>query len=220
MSSRWPGWRTHPGIEVAEMVKRARQQDETYRQRGYVWGPDEAYVTAIGWQVDRDGTVSIPWDPNWEPIVTNGLLTGFRSVKAGTIENLIEISVLVVPEGNPPWTPALTARFPPELIGMFCTSDSMTDGIDIAADRNESTITIGFTNGDGGITMVQWNITHESAASVVALIRDRHGEPASEVTMGPEDAVKFHEQSQRALDTSGAIITSANGCGECDGHSK
>ena len=119
MSGRWPGWRTLPGIEIAPLAEKARAQGGPWKQSSYVWdAPARNYVSTCGWQVDADGTVS-PLGEGWEAIVEDGMLTGFRGVKGGTIEELVQISALVVPEGDPPWTPSLTVRLPPEQIGMF-----------------------------------------------------------------------------------------------------
>ena len=130
MSGRWPGWRTLPGIEIAPLAEKARAQGSPWRQSSYVWDvPGRNYVSTCGWLVDGDGTVSLPGE-GWEPVVEDGMLTGFRGNK-GTVEELVQITALVVPEGEPPWSPSLTVRLPPEQIGMYRRGDAMADGIDI-----------------------------------------------------------------------------------------
>ena len=90
------------------------------------------------------------------------MLTGFRGIKGGTIERLVQITALVVPEGEPPWSPSLTARLPPEQIGMFRRGDTMADGIDIDIEEPHASISVGFAGDDGSITTVSWTITSES----------------------------------------------------------
>lgn len=199
MSPRWPGWRTLPGIEIAPLAEKAREQGAPCRHYSYVWGPDEHYVTTCGWQVDADGTVS-PMGEGWEAITEDGMLTGFRGIHSGTIERLVQISTLVVPEGEPPWSPGLVVRLPPEQIGMFRHGDTMADGIDLDPEEPRASISVGFQGEDGSFTNAVWGITPESAASVIALIRERHGEPMAEFTADPEHAGALHDASVAAID--------------------
>jgi hypothetical protein len=210
VSRHWPGWRTLPGIEIAPIAEKARQRGEPVTQLSHVWGPDERYVTSCGWQVDADGTVSIPWDENWEPVVEDGMLTGFRGKRGGTIEKLVQVSALVVPEGEPPWTPALTVRLPPEQIGMYSVGDSIADGIDVETGPEPAAcITLGFTGADGSFTSMVWGLTPESAASVIALIRERHGEPSAEFTTDREHTGALHEAALAAVEAN-AVFTCAH----------
>lgn len=199
MSNRFPGWRTLPGIEIAPLAEKARTQGSPVRQSSYVWDlPGRNYVSTCWWQVDGDGNAS-PMGEGWEVITKDGMLTGFRGIKGGTVEELVQISALVVPEGNPPWTPSLTVRLPPEQIGMFRCGDTMADGMDIDADEERAaSLSVGFAGADGSITTVTWVITSESAASVIALIRERHGEPAAEFTAG--DGRAFHDAAMDAIE--------------------
>lgn len=207
MSGRWPGWRTLPGIEIAPLAEKAREQGEPCRHYAYVWGPDEHYVTTCGYIVTADGTVTVSGE-GWEPLIEDGMLTGFRGVKGGTVERLVQVSTLVVPEGEPPWTPSLTARLPPDQIGMFRAGDSMADGIDIdEGGEQHASVSVGFAGGDGSITTVVWPVTSESAASVIALIRERHGEPMAEFTAG--DGRAFHEAAMDAV-TGHGVLTCAH----------
>lgn len=216
MSPRWPGWRTLPGIEIGPLTEKARAQGSPVVQYSYAWkADDQRYVTSCAWQVDADGTVSIPWDGNWEPIVSDGMLTGFCGKTAGTVEELVQISTLVVPEGQPPWTPALTVRLPPEQIGMFRRGDTMADGIDLdEGGEPAASLSVGFTGEDGSVTTVAWTITSASAASVIALIRERHGEPAAEFTADCEHAGAFHEAALNAIEDN-AVFTGS--CAHKDG---
>lgn len=205
MSNRFPGWHTLPGIEIAPLAAKARATGEPVKQFSYVWdSPGKNYVSTCGWTVDADGIVQ-PLGDGWKPITEDGMLTGFRGVKGGTVEELVQITTLIVPEGNPPWSPALTVRLPREQIGMGRISDSSVDGIDIEAGEHAA-ITVGYLGDDGSVTQVVWGITRESAASVIALIRERHGEPMTEVTTPPEHAVAFSEAAQAAMDAHGALI--------------
>ena len=131
------------------------------------------------------------------------MLTGFRGIKSGNVERLVQITTLVIPEGNPPWSPSLTARLPPEQIGAFRRGDSMADGIDIDIEEPHASVTVGFLGGDGSITTVVWGITSESAASVIALIRERHGEPMAEFTAPSAEA--FHDAAMGAIDGNGVF---------------
>lgn len=187
MSNRWPGWHTLPGIDIAPLAEKARAQGSPCRHYAYVWGPDEHYVTTCGYTVDADGTLTVSGE-GWEALIEDGMLTGFRGLKSGNVERLVQISALVVPEGEPPWTPSLTTRLPPEQIGMFRRGDTMADGIDIDADEPGGSISIGFLGEDGSMTSVSWGVTSQSAASVIALIRERHGEPLAEFTAPSADA--------------------------------
>ena len=202
MSGRWPGWRTLPGIEIAPLAEKARAQGEPCRHYAYVWGPDEHYVTTCGYSIDADSTVTVSGE-GWEPITEDGMLTGFRGIKSGNVERLVQITTLVVPEGNPPWSPSLTVRLPPEQIGAFRRGDSMADGIDIDIENPAASISVGFQGEDGSITTVSWTITSESAASVIALIRERHGEPIAEFTAPSAEA--FHDAAIGAIDSSGVL---------------
>ena len=199
VSTRFPGWRTLPGIEIAPLAEKARAQGHPVRQSSYVWDlPARNYVSTCWWQADADGTVT-PMGDGWEAITEDGMLTGFRGVKGGTIEGLVQITALVVPEGEPPWSPALTVRLPPEQIGMFRLGDSMADGIDIeTGEMASASLSVGYAGDDGSITTVGWAITRESAASVIALIRERHGEPVMEFTAADGDA--FHDAAMEAVD--------------------
>ena len=198
MSTRFPGWRTLPGIEIAPLAAKAREQGTPVHQYSYVWDtPGRNYVSTCGWDVHPDGTVT-PMGDGWEVIIKDGMLTGFRGVKGGTIEELVQISVLVVPEGNPPWSPSLIGRLPPEQIGPFRRGDTMADGIDLDPEGTGASISVGFAGEDGSITTVMWGITRESAASVIALIRERHGEPAAEFTAA--DGAAFHDAAVDAVD--------------------
>lgn len=200
MSHRWPGWRTHPGIEIAPLAEKARAQGEPWKQYSYVWDtPDQNYVTVCGWQVDADGDVSTLGD-GWEAIIEDGILKGFRGQHGGTIEELVEITGLVIPEGEPPWSPALNVRLPPEQIGAFRRGDSMADGIDIDSEEPRASIAVGFQGADGSWTQAVWGITLESAASVIALMQERHGEPMAELTTDPAGAAAFYEASRDAVD--------------------
>jgi hypothetical protein len=209
VSSRWPGWRTLPGIEIAPLAEKAREQGEPYRLHSYVWAsPDQRYVTSLSWQVDAGAAASIPWDANWVPVVSDGMVTGFRGVKGGTIEELVQITTVAVPEGEPPWSPALTVRLPAEQIGMTFRSDSAVDGIDIdGGEEPHASLSVGFAGDDGSVTSVMWAITGESAASVIALIRERHGEPAAEFTAA--DGTAFHDAAAGAI-TDHGIFTCAH----------
>jgi hypothetical protein len=200
VSARWPGWRTLPGIEIAPLAEKARAQGEPCRHYSYVWGPDEHYVTSCGYQVDADGTVTLPADAGWEPVIEDGMLTGIRGKKSGTVERLVQITTVVVPEGEPPWSPFLTVRLPPDQIGMFRRGDAMADGIDIDTDGPHAAISVGFAGADGSWTTVVWGITPESAASVIALIRERHGEPLMEFTADSGHAEAFHDAAVDAID--------------------
>src|SRR5208337_5179377 len=176
---------------------KAREQGTPVRQSSYVWDmPARNYVSTCWWQADGDGNVT-PMGEGWEAITGDGMLTGFRGVK-GTIEGLVQITALVVPEGNPPWSPSLTVRLPPGQIGPFRRGDTMADGIDIDAEGAHASLSVGFAGDDGSITTVAWGITSESAASVIALIRERHGEPMAEFTAGDGEA--FHDAAIGAMD--------------------
>ena len=109
----------------------------------------------------------------------------------------MQITTLVIPEGEPPWSPSLTARLPPEQIGAFRRGDTMADGIDIDIEEPHASISVGFQGEDGSVTTVSWTITSESAASVIALIRERHGEPAAEFTAPSAEA--FHDAAMDAI---------------------
>ena len=199
MSGRWPGWRTLPGIEIGPLAEKAREQGAPVKRYSYVWDvPARNYVTTCGWQVDGDGAVSLVGE-GWEPILKDGMLTGFRGNK-GTVEELVQISALIVPEGEPPWTPSLTVRLPPEQIGMYRLGDTMADGIDIDTEAASASIVVGYYGDDGSFTSVGWGITRESAAAVIALIRERHGEPVAEFTADPEHAGAFHDDAAGAMD--------------------
>ena len=203
MSGRWPGWRTLPGIEIAPLAEKARAQGEPVKQSSYVWDmPARNYVSTCGWYVDGAGTVTLGGE-DWEPIIEDGMLTGFRGIKGGTVEGLVQITTLVIPEGNPPWSPSLTARLPPEQIGAYRRGDTMADGIDLDIEEPHASISVGFAGDDGSITTVSWTITSESAASVIALIRERHGEPAAEFTAPSAEA--FHDAAMGAIDSSGVF---------------
>jgi len=208
MSGRWPGWRTLPGIEIAPLAEKARAQGAPYRQHSYVWGTDQQYVTSSGWEVAGDGTVTIAGE-GWEPVIEDGMLTGLRGIKGGTIETLVQITALVVPEGEPPWSPSLTARLPPEQIGMGRIGDSMADGIDIDNEQPGAGLCVGFAAPDGSWTSLTWGITSESAASVIALIRERHGEPMAEFTVDAEHAGPFRSAVMGAIDD-GGVFTCAH----------
>ena len=203
MSSRWPGWRTLPGIEIAPLADKARAQGEPWKMHSYVWGPYEGYVTSCAWQVGADGTASMTGEQGWEPMVEDGMVTGFRGKKGGTIEGLVQITSVVVPEGEPPWSPALTIRVPPEQIGMFRRGDTMADGIDLDTENPGGSIAVSIAGTDGGMTTLIWGITAESAASVIALIRERHGEPAVEFTAGSAEAV--HDAVLDLIGTTGVF---------------
>ncbi len=198
MSTRFPGWRTLPGIEIAPLAAKAREQGAPVRQVSYVWDlPGRNYVSTCTWQADADGNVT-PEGEGWEAITGDGMLTGFRGLKGGTIEGLVQVSGLIVPEGNPPWTPALTVRLPPGQIGAFRRSDVMADGIDLdETGEPAATICVGFAGTDGSITTCMWGITRESAAAVIALITGRHGEPSAEFTAGDGEA--FHDAAMGAI---------------------
>jgi hypothetical protein len=200
VSTRFPGWRTLPGIEIAPLAEKARDQGEPCKHFSYVWAlPARHYVTTCGWQVDGAGNVSMPWEAeHYEPVVEDGMLTGFRGKRSGIIEELVQITTLVVPEGNPPWSPSLTVRLPAGQIGLGRVGDSMADGIDIETGEPHASISVGFAGEDGSITTVMWGITRESAASVIALIRERHGEPAAEFTAA--DGAAFHDAAVGAVD--------------------
>ena len=205
MSTRFPGWHPLPGIEIAPLADKARAQGAPWKQVSYVWDvPDRNYVTTCGWQVDADGAITLSGE-GWEPVIADGMLTGFRGIKGGTIEELVQITALVVPEGNPPWSPSLTVRLPAEQIGMGRISDSMADGIDIDTESPCACIAVGFAGPDGSWTNVAWGITSESAASVIALIRERHGEPLAEFTAGPEHAGAFRDAAAAVLDGHGVF---------------
>ena len=198
MTSRWPGWRALPGIEIAPLAEKARAQGFPAKLHNYVWDmPDRNYVTTAGVTVDGDGTVS-PIGEGWEAITEDGTLTGFRGIKGGTVEELVQITALVIPEGNPPWSPSLTVRLPPEQIGMFRAGDTMADGIDLDPGDPHAAISVGFAGEDGSMTTVGWGITSESAASVIALSRERHGEPMTEFTAPSAEA--FHVAAMNAID--------------------
>lgn len=198
MSGRWPGWRTLPGIEIAPMAEKAREQGSPWHQYSYVWdAPEHNYVTTCGWDVDAGGTITIPGD-GWEPVIEDGMLTGFRALSSGRLEELVQISAVVIPEGTPPWSPCLTARLPAEQIGPARRGDSMADGIDLSEDGPAS-VTIGFPGADGGMTMVTWAVTSESAASVIALIRERHGEPTAEFAADAGHAAALHKITASGL---------------------
>lgn len=200
MSGRWPGWRTLPGIEIAPMAEKARAQGSPWHQYSYVWdAPDHNYVTTCGWDVHADGSITMPGDDGWEPVAGDGMLTGFRALASGRLEELVQIATIVVPEGTPPWAPCLTARLPVEQIGPARRGDSMADGIDIDEDAPGAAVGIGFPGGDGGLTVVTWGITRESAHSVIALIRDRHGEPMAEFAAGPGSAAALHKAMGDAI---------------------
>ena len=200
MSGRWPGWRTLPGIEIAPLAEKARTQGAPVRQSSYVWDmPARNYVSTCWWQADGDGNVT-PMGEGWEAITEGGMLTGFRGIKSGTIEGLVQITALVVPEGEPPWSPALTVRLPAEQIGMGRIGDSMADGIDIETEEPHASVAVSFAGEDGSWTSVVWGITSASAASVIALIRERHGEPMAEFTADREHAAAFQGAAIDAMD--------------------
>jgi hypothetical protein len=199
VSNRFPGWRDLPGIEIAPLAAKAREQGHPVRQASYVWDlPGRNYVTTCGWQADADGNIT-PLGEGWEAITENGMLTGFRGIKGGTIEGLVQIATLVIPEGEPPWSPALTIRIPPDHIGAFRRGDTAADGIDLETSEPHAAISVGFAGDDGSATTVMWGITLESAAAVIALIRERHGEPLAEFTAGDGDA--FHGAAMDAIST-------------------
>jgi len=191
VSTCWPGWRTLPGIEIAPLAEKARAQGSPWKQYSYVWdAPGRNYVTTCGWTVDEDGAVSVLGE-GWEVIAEDGMLTGFRAVKSGTVEELVQVSVLVVPEGEPPWSPALTVRLPPDQIGMFRRGDTMADGMEIDSEDPGAAVNVSFFGADGSLTSLTWGITSNSAASVIALIRERHGEPLDELVAG--DGAAFRD---------------------------
>ena len=199
MSRRWPGWHTLPGIEIAPLAEKARTGGEPVKQYSYVWDvPAQNYVSTCGWQVDPDGTVSVLGD-GWEPIVEDGTLKGFRGLKGGRVEELVQISALVVPGGEIQRTPSLTIGLPPEQIGMFRRGDSMADGINIETDHTDASISIGFVNEDGSWTSIAWGVTRESAASTITLIRERHGEPMAEWTADPGNAEALQAKTTEVL---------------------
>jgi hypothetical protein len=199
VSTRWPGWRTLPGIEIAPLAEKARAQGTPCKHFSYVWDtPGQNYVSSCGWQVDGDGTVTLLGE-GWEPVIEDGMLTGFRGIKGSTVEELVQVTAVVVPEGEPPWSPALTVRLPVEQIGMFRRGDAMADGIDIDTEASAASITVGFYSDDGSFTTVVWGITQESAASVIALIRERHGEPLAEFTAGADSAEALREEATAAM---------------------
>jgi hypothetical protein len=199
VTNRFPGWRTLPGIEIAPLAEKARAQGFPVKLYNYVWDvPDRNYVTTAGVTV-------APLGDGWEAITADGMLTGFRGIRGGTIEELVQITALVVPEGNPPWSPALTVRLPSGQIGMGRVGDSAADGIDIDSEAPAANIAVGCYGADGSWTSVAWGITRESAASVIALIRERHGEPQAEFTAGPEDAVSFREAAMGAVSGNGVF---------------
>jgi len=201
VSGRWPGWRTLPGIELAPLAERAREQGAPCMYDSYVWGADEHYVTSCRWQVDADGAVTLPSDPGWEAVVEDGMLTGFRGRVSGTVERLVQVTSVVVPDGDPPWSPALTVRLPPDQIGLFRRGDTMGDGMNLEEGEACASVTVGYVGADGSFTSVVWGITPESALSVIALIRERHGEPSAEFTVASD-----HAEALRAgvADTLGA----------------
>ncbi len=201
MSDRWPGWRTLPGIEIAPLAEKAREQGEPWKQYSYVWPKHQRWVATCGWQVDADGTVSIPWDPNWEPVTEDGYLRGFRRADEEEIsEELVQITGVVVPEGTPPWSPAFTVRLPPDQIGMFRRGDSMADGVDIDDHEPHASLAITIAGDDNSVTQVVWGLTRESAASVIALIRERHGAPLAEGLVAPDGAEAFHDAVLDVMD--------------------
>ena len=201
MSGRWPGWRTLTGIELAPLAERAREQGAPCMYDSYVWGADEHYVTSCRWQVDADGAVTLPSDPGWEAVVEDGMLTGFRGRVSGMVERLVQVTSVVVPDGDPPWSPALTVRLPPDQIGLFRRGDTMGDGMNLEEGDACASVTVGYVGADGSFTSVVWGITPESALSVIALIRERHGEPSAEFTVASD-----HTEALRAgvADTLGA----------------
>lgn len=213
MSGRWPGWRTLPGIEIAPMAEKARAQGSPWHQYSYVWdAPDRNYVTTCGWDVHADGTITVPGD-GWEPVIADGMLTGFRALASGRLEELVQIAAVVVPEGTPPWSPCLTVRLPAEQIGPSRRGDSMADGIDIDIEEPGpgAAIAIGFPGGDGGLTVVTWGITRESASSVIALITERHGEPLTELAAGPGHAAALRDAIGNAIGTHAVVTCSREG---------
>ena len=199
MSRRFPGWRTLPGIEIKPMAEKARAQGSPWHQYSYVWdAPDHNYVSTCGWDVDADGGLTVTGD-GWEPVIQDGTLTGFRG-RNGTVEELVQIAAVVVPEGTPPWSPSLTVRLPADQIGPARRGDSMADGIDVSED-GPAAITVVLPGGDGGLACVTWAITSESAASVAALIRERHGEPTAEFAADGENAAAFLAAAADLLST-------------------
>ena len=201
MSHRWPGWTKLPGIDLAPLAEKARVQGEPWAQYSYVWAHDQRYVTTATWQVDADGVVSMPWDARWEPAVSDGMLTGFRRADdPDVIEELVKISALIVPEGEPPWSPALTLRLPPEQIGLCGPPGDLAAVLDVEADDACASIVVGIVGDDDGMTQVAWGITRESAASLIAMIRSRHGEPLHEVIVDPGQAEGFQDAAFDALD--------------------
>ena len=201
MTSRWPGWRALPGIEIAPLAEKARAQGFPAKLHNYVWDmPDRNYVTTAGVTVDGDGTVT-PIGDGWEAITADGMLTGFRGRVSGTVERLVQVTSVVVPDGDPPWSPALTVRLPPDQIGLFRRGDTMGDGMNLEEGEACASVTVGYVGADGSFTSVVWGITPESALSVIALIRERHGEPSAEFTVASD-----HAEALRAgvADTLGA----------------
>ena len=92
---------------------------------------------------------------------------------------------------------------------MFRAGDTMADGIDIDSEQPARAFCVGFAGTDGSWTSLTWGITTESAASVIALIRERHGEPMAEYTTDSDHAGAFRDAVVDAVG-SHAVYTSAH----------
>jgi hypothetical protein len=203
MSRRWPGWEDLAGIEVEGGCNAARKQGRDRVVMRVMAGPDGVNgpldMYPLGFWAD--GHVSVIGNDLFEAEITDGMVTAITYPAEEFRATLVKALFVNVRSGES--LPFLHYYVAGEQI----TGD-YADVIDAAIDTGEQPgassaslqITIARTEDD--VVGAVWPLTPESAFAVLALMRERHGEPVTEVVT---DLVSLRESSQ-LLSEQGAVV--------------
>jgi hypothetical protein len=191
VTRRWPGWEDDPaGVEIAPIAKWAADNGHEYGGVSAVCGPYGAHqwVDRFWFRVTPSGEVSMPTaeddtSAGWEPVIEDGRIKGVRCLAQPDLPvfTTVRVPKIVMP-AEELLSPALLAFTPLEGDSAVVGGDIL-NAIDASLEENgtmSAALYIMTCGEDGQVTNVGWPMTPESAASVLEIIRKRHGEPVAE----------------------------------------
>jgi hypothetical protein len=193
VSRRWPGWEDLPGVEVAPIAEFAREKDQPFACFHVIAGQHGAQGAVDRFHLDvaPDGQVTVPGaEDDWEAVVSDGDITGVRTRDGSASLTLVRAPVVIVPSGERAHAPVVYASDPH---GLCVPTGDILDAIDSEAQEPNALLSVQVANEDGSRTTVTWGLTGDSAASVIALIRARHGEPLIEAFIDADGVEKITE---------------------------
>lgn len=214
MSRRWPGWEDLHGIEVAGGANAARKQGRDYVVMRVIAGPEGVHGPLDNYPIafHADGHVSVLGAEDLACVVDeDGMLTGIEWTGSDEpVHTLVKPLYVQVPSGDA--LPFLHHYSAGEMV-----SGTFQNDIDAAIDTSPNadgsfpcSLTITMCKSEDMVVACGWPLTPESASAVAGLMRERHGEPVTDVMTSPG---VIHEAHHRLVDDAATVVTYQGGAG-------